>query len=58
MEVTQGINLTEAAPNEIGGIITDLNVKDLSAESKEIEEIRNAISVSYTHLTLPTIYSV
>ncbi|GGX17923.1 TauD/TfdA dioxygenase family protein [Aquimarina muelleri] len=43
METTQKINIKEAKPNEIGGIITGIDIRDLSPESEEIIEIRRAI---------------
>ncbi|WP_108870003.1 TauD/TfdA dioxygenase family protein [Aquimarina aquimarini] len=43
MEITQKINIQEAKPNEIGGIISGVDIRDLSPESEEITEIRNAI---------------
>lgn len=43
METTQKINIKEAKPNEIGGIITGIDITELLPESEEIIEIRNAI---------------
>ena len=52
------VTLTEG---EIGIILCSLEdyVKNLEEDSKEVREIDQIFeAVSYTHLTLPTIYSV
>ena len=55
LSITPGIN-------NVGAYINDIDLKVLNKEqAKEIKNILNqfgVVSVSYTHLTLPTICSV
>ena len=48
------LNQYRADPKAVTNDVTELSKKDVH----KVEQIRDSIAVSYTHLTLPTIYSV
>lgn len=43
MEIAQSIHVKDAKPNQIGGIITGININEITSNSLEIETIKNAI---------------
>ena len=54
MYITHGTN----AATLLGGEVVTINASGINTTTNELTVTRGALAVSYTHLTLPTIYSV